>query len=142
MYVLMSAVLIVAVPDRQDPTPKQADPLMQQILGEWRLVKHVIDGREIGLNDVVIVFGGDTMQRIYLRDGRPDPGSTHPYTLEAARNPAVIEFPSTKYIAIIKVEGDLLTICFAKSGDTVPPAEFVSTAETATTLMRAVRIRK
>jgi uncharacterized protein (TIGR03067 family) len=144
MYaVLMFTCLAIAVPDRQDPTPKQADPLPQQIFGEWKLVKHVIAGNDIGsLNDLVMVFDRDKMQHVHVRADRRDAGGTFPYTLDANRNPAVIDFRAARYIGIIKLDGDLLTICFAEVGTTVPPTEFVSRSDNRTTLLQATRMRK
>ena len=82
------------------------------------------------------------MQHVYLRNGMREPGGTFPYTLDATKTPAIIDFRSSKYIGILKVEGDQLTICFAQAGTSVPPTEFVSRSNTATTLLVATRIRK
>ena len=142
--VLIFAVLAIAVPDRPDPTPKQAPPpLPEQIIGEWQLVKHVIAGNDIPeLNGLLMVFGRENMQHVHLRNGMRQPGGTFPYTLDATKSPAVIEFRSSKFIGIIKVEGDLLTICFARSGDLRPPSDFVSQPNASTTLLQATRLKK
>ena|ERR1019366_3023203 len=140
---LMFTCLTIAVPDRQDPTPKQADPLPERILGDWKLVKHVISGNDIpDMNNLVMAFERDKMQHVYLRNGMRDAGGTFPYTLDATKNPAVIDFRSSNYIGIIKVDGELMTICFARIGTTVPPTEFVSRTDNGTTLLQATRIRK
>jgi uncharacterized protein (TIGR03067 family) len=144
MYaVLMFTCLAIAVPDRQDPAPRQADPLPEQIRGDWKLVKHVIAGNNVHeMNNLVMAFERDKMQHVYLRDGRRDPGGTFPYKLDTNRNPAVIDFRAANYIGIIKVEGDIMTICFARVSTAVPPTEFVSRSDTGTTLLQATRIRK
>jgi uncharacterized protein (TIGR03067 family) len=140
---LMIAVLAVAVPDRPDPTPKQTPSLPEQMLGEWQLVKHVVAGNDVPeLNGLLMVFGRESMQHVHLRNGMRQPGGTFPYTLDVNKNPAVIDFRSSKFIGIIKVEGDLLTICFARNGESQPPAEFVSQPSTSTTLLQATRLRK
>src|ERR1022692_3133874 len=88
--VLMIAVLAVAVPDREDPTPKEkARPLQEQLLGEWLLVKSVVGGVEDkNFMGTTITF---TPTELSIREGRQELSQELSYHLDAAKTPAVID---------------------------------------------------
>ena len=44
-------------------------------------------------------------------------------------------------VAIVKIEGDVLTICFSPSGQRQAPAQFVSPAGSGITLWQGTRVK-
>src|SRR5438128_11845563 len=112
---LLLAAFAVAVPDRPDPTPKQARPLHEDILGEWQVIKHHTGGKDDNRNNLMWVFTKDTMQHVYNENGKKRPEATFPYTLDATKSPAVIVFPASKLAGILAVEGYLMTISVHRS---------------------------
>jgi uncharacterized protein (TIGR03067 family) len=135
---LLVSVFAVAVPDRQDPNVKDAKPLREQLLGEWRLTKRVINGNmDANPGDLRMHFTADVMQHI-LNNGS-QPASKFTYTLDTTKTPATILFGKNE-TAIFKIEADVLTICLGQRG-TYPP-DFVSPPNSATTLVQLTRIKK
>jgi uncharacterized protein (TIGR03067 family) len=122
--VLMIAVLAIAVPDRQDPTPKEARSLQQQLQGEWQVVAALSNGAphpgtKVGVS--VFVFKGDQM---IIQ--RPDNKNIYSFAVDATKNPIAMDFAS-KNIAgkdvkgaavpgVVKLEGDILSICVKSGG--------------------------
>lgn len=143
----MRALLIVtafalAVPDRPDPSPLRSRPLPEDILGEWQVIKHHTGGRDDNRNNLIWVFTKESMQHVYAEDVGKRPASTFSYKLDALKSPAVIVFPASKFAGILKVEGDLLTICLHGSQIDQPPPEFASPPNTQITLLQLTRIKK
>ncbi|MBI2805473.1 MAG: hypothetical protein HYX68_10895 [Planctomycetes bacterium] len=141
-FSLVAAVLVFAVPDRPSPFPDDTRVFQERILGEWQVVSHFTGGRDDNRNNLMWVFTSETMQHVYLRNGKKDPGGKFPYTLDSTRNPAVIRFPASKFAGIMKLEGDSLTVCLHGSPALEPPVGFVSPPNTSITLLRLVRVRK
>jgi uncharacterized protein (TIGR03067 family) len=140
---LLIAALSLAAPNREDPTPKEARSLHEQLIGDWLQVKRVIGGTDQpNLNNLTLVFTGDSLQHVQVVNGVKKPGPSFSYSLDATKAPAVISFRTSKYEGILKIEGDLLTICYSQVGDSRPPAQFLSTANPPTTLLQATRIKK
>jgi uncharacterized protein (TIGR03067 family) len=118
--IVMVAMLTVAVPDRPNPTPKEAPRLPEQILGEWRIDKLTVGGQvtatpanlRITHTDLVIVI-----------NGQPSPGDsfTSPYIIDATTTPARIDFTRTKHQGILKMEGADLVLCVRLGGGPRPP---------------------
>ena len=140
---LMIIVLGIAVPDRPDPIPKEARPLQEQLQGEWRVVAALTGGKPIATlkpSEAVFVFAGD---RLTIR--RPTLVNIYEFTINATPNPAAIRVRSKKIagkdvdgapvIGIIKIEGDLLSICLR------PVNGFASTPETKATLWQVKRAK-
>jgi len=140
---LMFAVLAAAVPDRPDPTPNEARPLQEQLQGEWQVVAALTGGKPIATlkpGEAVFIFAGD---RLTIR--RPTLENIYEFTIDATPNPAAIKVRSKKIagkdvdgapvIGIIKIEGDLLSICLR------PVNGFASTPETKATLWQVKRAK-
>lgn len=141
---LMLAVLAVAVPDRPNPTPKEARPLQEQLQGEWQVVSAMTAGKPIATlkpGEAVFIFAGD---RLIIR--RPNLENVYEFTIDGTPNPAVISLRSKKIagkdvnkpapvIGILKIEGDLLSICLR------PVNGFASTPETKATLWQVKRAK-
>ena len=139
---LIFAVFAVAAPDRPDPSPMQRKPLPEDILGEWQVIKHHTGGRDDNRNNLMWVFTKDTMQHVNLENGIKRPASTFPYTLDATKSPAVLVFPASKFAGILKVEGDLMTVCLHGSPTNTPPPEFASPPNTPITLLQLTRVKR
>lgn len=110
---LMIAALAVAVPDRQDPTPKTDQSREKQILGEWAAVK-----------------GSKTLQfkaseTLFSYNGIPSPsdGLTAKISIDWSKNPVTIDFMPMRggtMPGILNLDGDRLTIALRVSGGTRP----------------------
>ncbi len=140
---LMFAVLDVVVPDRQYPSPKEARPPQEQLQGEWQVVAALTGGKPIATlkpGEAVFIFAGD---RLTIR--RPTSENIYEFSIDATPNPAAIRVRSKKIagkdvngapiIGIIKIEGDLLSICLR------PVNGFASTPETKATLWQVKRTK-
>jgi uncharacterized protein (TIGR03067 family) len=112
---LMLAVFAVAVPDRQDPTPKESRTLPgDQILGDWK------DDR----GDYAIRFlPGESA---YVIGGQVSPGDglTANVVFDWTQAPVHIDFMPKqrggKMMGILKIEGDRLTLCVNTGGGSRP----------------------
>jgi uncharacterized protein (TIGR03067 family) len=134
--------LILAVPDRPNPFPRESKPLEERLLGQWRLMKRVNGGNsDANLANLTLVFSKDKMEHVTL--GQTNATATFPYTLDAKRIPAVIEFPQSNRIAgLLKIEGDTLTINLDMAGQGKVPASFESPAGQNCSLLLLTRVRK
>jgi uncharacterized protein (TIGR03067 family) len=141
---MLIAFLAIAVPDREDPTPKEKRPLQEQLVGDWMQVKRVVGGREDpSPNALSLAITRETLQHVPLVNGVKQPGeSVFKYSLDTTKNPAVISFRDSQYEGILKIEGDLLTICYSGHGEPQPPQQFGSPIDSAITLIQATRIKK
>ena len=74
-----------------------------------------------------------------LVNGVKQPSHVFTYSLDTTKNPAVISFRESGYEGIVKIEGDLLTICYSQPQ---PPQQFASPVDSPITLIQARRIKK
>ena len=142
---LMISVLAFAVPDRPDPTPKRANPLKEQLQGEWRVVESSYNGGQhpgIGPG-VVIVFKDDRMI-LHLQPG--DAGAIFAIRLDETKNPTAFDFSYgtgksgwNPTIGIFKIEGDTLTICYHNN---VRPSQFAAAPNSGLSLWKMKRTRR
>ena len=141
--ILMIAVFAIAAPDRPDPTPKVSRPVQEQILGDWLQVKRVIGGNEQpNPNELTMTVTPMNIQHVHLRNGAKEPGFMFPYSLDTTKNPVVISFRASQYEGILKIEGDLLTICYSPAGEPQRPSGFASPPNTRITLLQLTRIKQ
>jgi uncharacterized protein (TIGR03067 family) len=119
---LMIAVLAVAVPDRQDPTPKEAKP-HEQILGDWFPTASLIDGVERGAvpDGTIRVIWITSSATVWLENGQPDVGNTltADIAVDWSKNPVALDLTpkqGKKMLGILKVEGDRLTLALSLNG--------------------------
>jgi uncharacterized protein (TIGR03067 family) len=140
--VLILAVAVFAVPDRPDPTPKESSrPLQEQLQGEWVVVQALASGKPLVAlkpGEAVFVFAGD---RLTIR--RPNLENVYEFTIDPKQNPATINIRTAKLAGkdvkganiagILKIEGDVLSICLRPSNG------FVSDANTKSTLWQVRR---
>jgi uncharacterized protein (TIGR03067 family) len=137
------ALLVVAPPDRPDPTPKQTvRPLHEDILGEWQVIRHETGGNDDKRNNLIWAFTKDTMQHVYNESSGKRIGGSFPYTLDTSKSPAVIVFPNSKFAGILRVEGEMMTVCLHGDPNNQPPREFASPPGTRITLLQLSRVKK
>jgi uncharacterized protein (TIGR03067 family) len=144
------ALAVFAVPDRPDPTPKESTlTLTEQIHGEWQVIDALARGQPNGAikaNQAVFRFEGEKMLL------RLAPGAAKEYeyrfSVDAAKSPATFDFSiatsaaKNANVGIIKIEGDVMTICYSFVGATGRPNEFASTATSNTALWKLRRVSK
>ena len=109
--VFLIATFAVAVPIREDPTPRQEKPLQEKILGDWRI--------DSGPNDGVLrVLRFTATDMLILVDGKPWPDDAYsgPFTMDVAQNPVTFDIQRNKYQGILKLEGDQLIVCLSLGG--------------------------
>ena len=125
--VLMIAVFAVAVPDRPDPTPREARTPQEQILGDWMFITN---------SNVVFTFRITASESVWSVNDKPSPdnGLTASIAIDGSKIPGAIDFlpkrGGEKILAIWKVEGDQLTVAFTGTGGK-RPAEFAAPAHVA-----------
>ncbi len=148
MRALLVAALLVAAPDREDPTPKETPKTpAQQILGDWRLLRISIGaGKELPTKDEEERTVQFTPSEILVRlKGELQPNDGAGYTLDTAKSPIAIDLTpkngGTKQVyGILKIEGDQLTICFSTEG--TRPASFAPNPQNQHATMELKRIKR
>jgi uncharacterized protein (TIGR03067 family) len=147
---LMIGALTIAVPDRPDPTPKETRPLQEQLQGEWQMVSSLVGGQpdKIGMTgNRVFVFRGDQMQ-IRFQGNQLSDEFMYGFAVDATRKPASFDIIYQKtqkgkiLPCIVKVEGDVLTLCYSRAGANERPTEFVSPKDTKLVLWQLKRVGK
>jgi uncharacterized protein (TIGR03067 family) len=124
---MLMAVVALAVPDREDPSPKKAPPTPQdQILGEWQFEKVLIGGG-LAQPDQQKELIGRTLQitrtDILVKvNGELRPDDCTAYKIDWSRQPAAIDLmprkgDDKKVQGILKLEGDRLTLCVCIDGN-------------------------
>ena len=145
---LMIGFLTVAVPDRPDPTPKEAATrsLHEQIQGDWQVVASTAGGSPnttIAAGRATFRFDGDKM---ILRLDPGGPPYNYQFWIESTKSPAFFDFAmgkaGQKNAGIVKIEGDVLTICYLYSNQKGRPTEFVSPAGSSSAVWQMRRIKK
>ena len=135
---LLFSVLAIGVPDRPDPSAKENRPIAEDLLGEWQVTRRVTNGNfNPDLPLLHMIFKRDAMQ--HLLNGT-QPATLFPYTLDATKNPAGITFLPANETGILKIEGDVLTICLDKENRY--PTEFNSPLNSTITLIQLRRVKK
>ena len=146
---LLVAILAVAVPDRQDRSPKDtAKPrtFPEQILGEWNVEKISIGGG-IGapMKDEVRNVRFTPTEILVVVNGEVRPNDSAAYTLDLSKQPIAIDLmpkngPEKKLQGILKLEGDVLTICFSMEG--TRPADFTMSEKSLQAMMHLKRVKR
>jgi uncharacterized protein (TIGR03067 family) len=142
------AVLAFLPPDRPNPTPpaeKDTRSLVEQMQGEWQIVSATLRGKPhstLKPGQAAFRFDGGKM---FLRFGK-GVETLYSFNVEATKSPAHFEFAIGKGTAkpfpgIVKIEGDMLFICYA-IGNTPRPAEFTSPDGSSTALWQMQRVKK
>jgi uncharacterized protein (TIGR03067 family) len=143
---VLIALVLVAVPDREDPNKKDVKPVQEQLLGEWKCVKAVHDGRdEFDKKNVVVIFDKDVIR--VREDGKIQQRDEAGYRIDSTKKPITIDLtprndPDLKIQGILKVEGDELVICFGDGPNAARPAEFVSAPNSRAALLYLKRVKK
>jgi uncharacterized protein (TIGR03067 family) len=150
--VLMIGVLAVAVPDRPvpdrpEPAPKNENSLQEQLLGEWQLVKITVGNKDLADHPVKhsIIFVRGEIQ--VMENGQRKNQEDAAYVLNEAKKPATFDIipkrqGEKKLEGILKIEGDVLTLCMEVMGAGRRPMEFRSNGDSFTALMQLRRVRK
>jgi uncharacterized protein (TIGR03067 family) len=142
---LILPLLMLAVPDRRDPTPSETKPLAEQLQGKWQPVKRVVFGDEqresIEESTFTII---DATRGTDMEQGKPARGGFS-YTIDITKKPAAIDLGTDakhlKVTGIFKIEGDTLTMCLSFNTDS-RPTQFISTRESQTILIEMRRYNK
>lgn len=142
---LLLAFVVALVPDREAPDPKEAKPLIEQIQGEWRLVKGVMSGREKkDGGETTITF---TRTELRVREMGRDTPENAGYRIDEKMMPHHIDIMpkngnGKKIEGIIRLDQDTLTICFAHDGAGARPTQFASEVNSPFALLHLQRIKK
>jgi uncharacterized protein (TIGR03067 family) len=148
---LMIPLLMLAVPDRQDPTPREAKSLTEQFQGKWQKVKWVAFGKEdmqTFSEDVFTII--DASHWTNMERGEST-GDEFIYTIDLTKHPAAFsmvykdknvekKLGVVRINGIFKIEGDILTYCATING--AAPTEFISTSENGMVLTQMRRYQK
>lgn len=132
---LMLAILAVAAPDRLDPRPMDNRPLKEKMDGQWQLVNSVISGQGQDPSSFPATVYTFSPGRLVTRSAKQPQGASFGVVLDDQHTPAHIDFiagsaePKTTYPGIVKLEGDLLTLCFTRSVNGQRPTEFAAPAD-------------
>ena len=145
---LMITLFVCAVPDRPNPTPDENKTLAEKIQGDWESVNLIMHGvlqqptqRDGEFTTI------DAGRWIGIKHGKPKDGNPTTYTVNATKIPATIDFvirpgaTEIQLFGIIKIEGDLLTVCYSMDRAS-RPTEFVSTPNSQALVLEMKRCRK
>src|SRR5262249_13183302 len=91
---VLIAVTLVAVPDRQDPNPSKTNDvksIQEQLLSEWQFVKMVVLGREeaLGGKDMALIFEKDVIR--VRENGRMKQGEDAGYRVDPSQKPVAFD---------------------------------------------------
>lgn len=142
LTVLLIAILAVAAPIRDVQQPKEK-PLQEQIIGAWQSEQIIDGGKEVELS-LKVVFTPTEAQLYENGVRKMDMDAT--WAIDAKKAPATIDLiPKMKgekrELGILKIEGDVLTICVVEEGDGPRPTEFKSRADTKVVLLHFKRVK-
>jgi uncharacterized protein (TIGR03067 family) len=141
--VLLIAILAVAAPIREDQRPKEK-PLQEQVIGAWQSVKVIERGTEVEIA-MKVVF---TPTEVHLwTDGERKMDEDATWVIDAKKDPAMIDLNpkkkgAKKELGILKIEGDVLTVCVVEESDGPRPTEFKSPADSKVVLLHFKRVKK
>jgi uncharacterized protein (TIGR03067 family) len=99
-------------------------------------------GNDDKRDNLLWTFSKDAMQHVFIENGGKRPAFSFPYRLDTAKSPAVIVFPGSKVAGILRIEGELMTVCLHGDPNNQPPSEFASPPGTRITLLQLSRVKK
>lgn len=141
MLAFLFIATTVAVPDRPNPTPEDSRALPQQLLGRWIILRRINNGiDDLNLAGLHMVFSPDSMQHFTENGTRA--GGIFPYRLDTTSTPAVIDFTKERSLGILRIDGDVLTICLDTAQSGRPPLDFQSLPGSTTTLVQLTRAKR
>jgi uncharacterized protein (TIGR03067 family) len=153
---LLLGVLAVAVPDRPDPNPPQGKPITEAIQGDWEVVASTWKGGEAYpyiTPGAVFIFKGESMT-LHLRSvGDPKPGAGggyhYAFALDGKKTPVTIDFSiggkldrKVALPGIVKLDGDMLTICYQFGAPTTRPTAFATSPESRLVMWQMKRAKR
>jgi uncharacterized protein (TIGR03067 family) len=145
MFVLLAA--IIALPDRPNPTPKEAPKgVHEQLLGDWDFVKlNFGNGADTPAKNEtrMLRFGAKEIHVFVNGVMKAEDGAD--YTIDVTKSPIAFDLTprnglSKKVQGILKLEGDTLTLCFAI--DDNRPVDFASDAKAQQAVMQLKRVKR
>lgn len=126
ILVLLAIVGLIPVrPDRHG-TVDAPPPVIVSLQGTWQMVEYSVMGKilpKTTVDNMKLSFSSNEMR---LETGAKA-ASPFPFTMDLNKSPAWIDFKTTKtvgFAGIWKIEGDTLTICFARSDPNLRPTTF------------------
>lgn len=147
MRMLFLLALIVALPDRPNPTPRETPKSVhEQLLGDWDFVKLSIGGGlEPPMKDEarVLRFGAKEVQVFVNGELKAQDGAD--YTIDATKAPITFDLTprngtGEKVQGILKLEGDTLTLCISIGGNR--PVDFASNDKAPQAVMHLKRVKR
>jgi uncharacterized protein (TIGR03067 family) len=142
LLALSVAVTIAVVTRQSRAEEKDAPKDEEKILGTWAVVSWEEGGEKAPqdmIKDVKVTFAADG--KMTVKQGEKEQDLT--YQLDPAQKPKAFEATNAKGLTglgIYKLDGDNLTICFARRGDR--PTEFASKEGTSVVLQVLKREKK
>ena len=138
--ILFAVFLSLAADQPSDAAKKDLDKLQ----GEWKAEKAQRGGKDVAASDLEklkLTFKGDSLT-IDVGDARLEKAAI---VLNPSKAPATIDLKSVRAggdtaLGIYKLDGNTLTICWAKEGER--PTEFASTSGAEQVLMVLKRVKK
>jgi uncharacterized protein (TIGR03067 family) len=145
--VLMFAVLAVAVPDRPRPVPTNENSLQEQPFGAWQVAKitlGIMDMPNIPEKPMLVFLRGEIQVH---ENGQRKMQDDTAYVLDETKKPAAIDIipkrqGEKKLEGILKLEGDVLTMCMSVDGSGNRPMEFRSDPNLKAVLFQLRRVKK
>src|ERR1700684_3261385 len=109
------ALVILAVPDREDPSKKAVKPVEEQLLGEWLCVRAVQAGQDdpIRQRELTLIVEKDVIR--VRENGKINSRDETGYKIDAAKKPITLDLTpknmtDLKIPGILKLDGDDLVI--------------------------------
>lgn len=140
------ACLLIALPDRPDPTKREVRSTQEQLIGQWRPVHRLVEGNVDNRPDDAAVMTITKTEILVRENGQERGVDDCTYRLDDTKTPIQIDIipkrDQKKIEAILRIDGDILTLCFVFGGEGPRPTEFASKPGTRVALMKMVRIKK
>jgi uncharacterized protein (TIGR03067 family) len=138
---MLGLALLVGAPIKDGP--KKDEPT---IVGEWVVESMVAEGMPAPKDELGIVFSFSKEGQLTVHENKGGKEEAGKYTIDLKKKPSEMDLiPPEKVkdktiLAIVKIEGDTLTICADRKGNR--PTEFTSTPENKTMLLVLKRVKK